>query len=98
MKKLLFVVLALGVPTVFAQSGRSGEAELLAKLPGVFARSCEQYRVLLANLEKVSTDEKPFPKRWEGGELGTITPRDMLFKSDPFSTQSKYASSAPRCA
>ena len=76
MKKLLFAVLALGVSTVFAQSGRTGEAELLAKLPGVFARSCEQYRVLLANLEKVSTDEKPFPKRWEGGELGTIPPRD----------------------
>ena len=49
MKKLLFAVLALGVPTVFAQSGRSGEAELLAKLPGVIARSCEQYRVLLTN-------------------------------------------------
>ena len=76
MKKLLFAALALVAAFAMADTKSAAENQLKGKLPGIFARAAEQYRLLLKNLERVATEKKPFPKRWENGELVTIPPED----------------------
>ena len=76
MKKLLMVCVLLATELGVAATVSGDEQKLLRQVPGVFARSAGQYKLLLANLEKVATEQKPFPKRWENGELVTIAPED----------------------
>ena len=59
---------------VQAADATAAEKDLAAQLPGIFARSCEQYRLLLKNAEAASTDKRPFPQSWDGEKLSMTSP------------------------
>ena len=75
-KSLVVAAACLTLVPAWSDVGSAAEKDLSAQLPGIFARSCEQYRLLLAELGKVATEKAPFPKRWEDGKLVTIAPED----------------------
>ena len=47
MKKLLFAALALVAAFTMADTKSAAENQLKGKLPGIFARDAEQYRLML---------------------------------------------------
>ena len=78
MKRLLLAGMMVASVALSASAAAltAEEQELLNRLPSVFATSAEQYKGLLARLAPVATEARPFPKRWERGELVMIKPED----------------------
>ena len=60
--------------SVFAAPATPAEKDLVAKLPAVYARCCEQYRGLLKQMAAEKPDMQP--KRWQDGKLVVIPPKD----------------------
>lgn len=68
------LVLLAGALSAAVAGATAGEARLSARLPGIFARSAEQYRGLLKAMESEKPDR--FPKRFQNGKLVTVPPVD----------------------
>ncbi len=72
MKKMTIAMVAVAVAG-FARAGAVEEKALADQLPSIFERAAEQYRSLARQMEG---KENRFPKRWQNGELKTVSPQD----------------------